>query len=179
MDYTSSVIASANKYGVDPNLALAVMQAESGGNPGAVSGAGAIGLFQLMPATASGLGVNPSDPLQNIDGGVRYLKQQLDAFGGDVSLALAGYNAGPGNVAKYGGVPPFPETQNYIQKVLSLFTPSASGASDVSGDTGDYGGYTDVFGGSDGSVLPDLSGNEGLLAVGLGLLIVLLVAHNQ
>jgi|SRR5215467_12170376 len=181
MDYTSSVISTANKYGVDPNLALAVMQAESGGNAGAVSGAGAIGLFQLMPSTASGLGVNPNDPLQNIDGGIRYLKQQLDAFGGDVTLALAAYNAGPGNVNKYGGVPPFTETQNYISKVLGLFTPSSavdtSGYGDTSGSDS-TGGFTNLFGGSNGSVLPDLSSNEGLIAVGLGLLLVLLIADR-
>ena len=104
-DYTGAITTAANQYGVDPNLALSVARAESGFNPNAVSPAGAIGLFQLMPATAAGLGVNPSDPLQNIDGGVKYLSQLLSQFNGDTALALAAYNAGPGNVAKYGGVP--------------------------------------------------------------------------
>jgi soluble lytic murein transglycosylase-like protein len=119
VNYTSQIIAVANQYGVDPNLALAVAKQESGLNPSALSSAGAIGLFQLMPATAAGLGVNPNDPLQNIQGGVEYLAQMLNEFGGNTALALAAYNAGPGNVTKYGGIPPFPETQNYVTSVLN------------------------------------------------------------
>lgn len=113
------IVQTANSLGVDPALALAQAKAESGFDPNAISSAGAIGVFQLMPATAAGLGVDPTDITQNILGGVTYLKQMLDMFGGDTTLALAAYNAGPGNVQKYGGVPPFPETQNYVDKILA------------------------------------------------------------
>ena len=118
-DYTGLITQSAQQYGVDPALALAVAQKESSMNPAAVSPAGAVGLFQLMPGTAAALGVDPNDPTQNIQGGVRYLAQLLGQYGGDTSLALAAYNAGPGNVTRYGGVPPFPETQNYVSSILS------------------------------------------------------------
>ena len=117
--YDAQITAAATKYGIDPALLKGLIRQESNFNPSARSGAGAQGLTQLMPGTASSLGVtDATDPAQAIDGGAKYLKQQLDRFGGDVSKALAAYNAGPGAVAKFGGVPPYAETQNYVQKVL-------------------------------------------------------------
>jgi soluble lytic murein transglycosylase-like protein len=116
--YDAQITAAATRYGIDPALLKGLIRQESNFDATARSGAGAQGLTQLMPATAAALGVDPGDPAQAIDGGARYLKQQLDRFGGDPSKALAAYNAGPGAVAKFGGVPPYAETQAYVQKVL-------------------------------------------------------------
>ena len=108
---------AAARYGVDADLVHAVVQAESDYDPDCQSSAGAIGLMQLMPQTARGLGVDPRDPKQNVDAGVRYLRGQLDRFG-EVDLALAAYNAGPGAVQRHHGVPPYRETQGYVKRVL-------------------------------------------------------------
>jgi soluble lytic murein transglycosylase-like protein len=116
--FGAEITAAAKKHGIDPALLAGLVKQESNFNPNAGSPAGARGLTQLMPGTAAGLGVtNVLDPIQSLDGGAKYLRQQLDAFGGDVTRALAAYNAGPGAVQRYGGVPPYAETQNYVRIV--------------------------------------------------------------
>jgi soluble lytic murein transglycosylase-like protein len=119
-EFDQIINSCAVQYGVDKSLVKAVIHAESGYDPNAVSSKGASGLMQLMPNTARSLKVvNTFDPADNIRGGVRYLKFLLDTFKGDVTLALAAYNAGLSRVAQYGGVPPYAETRNYVAKVLS------------------------------------------------------------
>jgi soluble lytic murein transglycosylase-like protein len=117
--FDPQISAAAAKYKVPAPLLKGLIRAESNFNPNAKSPAGAMGLTQLMPGTARALGVsNPLDPAQAIEGGAKYLRQQLDAFGGDVQKTLAAYNAGPGAVQRYGGVPPYAETQAYVKRVL-------------------------------------------------------------
>jgi soluble lytic murein transglycosylase-like protein len=126
----SLVDDNAQAQAVDPALVKAIIANESGFNANATSNVGAQGLMQLMPGTAAALGVsNAYDPAQNVAGGTKYIKQLLDHFNGDVRLAIAAYNAGPGAVEKYGGVPPYAETQNYVQNVLSSYAKYRSGAS--------------------------------------------------
>jgi len=112
----------AERHSLDPGLIKAVIGVESGGNPWAISRKGALGLMQLVPATAERFGVgNAFDPAQNLEGGARYLRQLLDRFNGDLTKSLAAYNAGEGAVERFGGVPDYPETRAYVQKVTNTY----------------------------------------------------------
>jgi soluble lytic murein transglycosylase-like protein len=135
--YGAEITAAAQRNGIDPALLAGLVRQESNFDPGAGSPAGARGLTQLMPGTAAGLGVTDvTDPLQSLDGGAKYLKQQLDAFGGDVTKALAAYNAGPGAVQRFGGVPPYAETQNYVRIVQANAAAFRAGTTSTAGSTG-------------------------------------------
>ncbi|MGA7220535.1 MAG: lytic transglycosylase domain-containing protein [Candidatus Sulfotelmatobacter sp.] len=121
-DIDSAIVQAAARHNVDPNLVRAVVKVESNFNPNAVSRKGAMGLMQLMPSTARQLKVtNPFDPEQNVDAGVRHLKQLLESYGGDIRLTLAAYNAGAGAVARNAGVPHYAETQNYVRRITNLY----------------------------------------------------------
>ena len=113
--------AAARRYGVESDLVKAIATAESNMNQSARSYVGAIGVMQLMPETAESLGVNPYDERENIEGGAHYIRQMLDKFNGNVKNAIAAYNAGPGAVQKYGGIPPYSETQNYVGRVMDFY----------------------------------------------------------
>jgi len=124
----AAIDQAAARHNVDPSLVRAVIKVESNFNPNAVSRKGAMGLMQLMPQTARSLNVtNPFDPQQNVDAGVRHLKQLMESYGGDVKLSLAAYNAGAGAVARSAGVPRFAETRNYVNRITQLYY----GGSDV------------------------------------------------
>lgn len=133
VDIDTAIEQAAARNNVDPNLVRAVVKVESNFNPNAVSRKGAMGLMQLMPSTARQLRVkNPFDPEQNVDAGVRHLKQLLESYGGDIKLTLAAYNAGAGAVARSAGVPRYAETQNYVRRITNLYYGGfdfASGAS--------------------------------------------------
>jgi Transglycosylase SLT domain len=120
--YGDAIFAAAQRHSLDSLLLAALVQVESGFSPGVVSPQGAVGLMQVMPETGKSYGVDDlSDPQNNLEVGSRYLRGLLDAYHGDLELALAAYNAGPANVDRFGGVPPFPETRSYISKVLSVY----------------------------------------------------------
>ncbi|MEQ8189788.1 MAG: lytic transglycosylase domain-containing protein [Candidatus Eremiobacterota bacterium] len=120
--YDDFIIKASENYNIDPNLLKAMIKKESEFNPNKKSGAGARGLLQLMPKTAKSLGVKkPFDPEQSINGGAKYISQLLNKYDGNLEKSLAGYNAGPGNVSKYGGVPPFKETRDYVEKVTGYY----------------------------------------------------------
>ncbi|MEM7828169.1 MAG: lytic transglycosylase domain-containing protein [Candidatus Aenigmatarchaeota archaeon] len=120
--YEPYISEISNLYGVDEDLIRAVIKVESNFNPSAISRKGAVGLMQLMPTTADGLNVkDPFNPRENLEGGVKYLRFLLDQFGGNIEFALAAYNAGPETVMRYGGIPPYPETRQYIRKVMEIF----------------------------------------------------------
>jgi len=131
--YITEIRGAAERYGVPERLVSAIIRVESAFNPRAVSPKGARGLMQLMPETASGLGVrNTFDPYENIDGGVRHLRGLIDRFGQNLPLALAAYNAGEKAVTAYQGIPPYPETRDYVTRILRLFDASGDGPSATS-----------------------------------------------
>lgn len=122
VSFNSTIERMAQQFRIDPKLVKAVVRNESCFDKMALSRAGAQGLMQLMPATAESLGVNdPFDPVQNIRGGTRYLSELIEKYNNNLALALSAYNAGPGSVAKYKGVPPYPETQRYIERVMKTY----------------------------------------------------------
>jgi len=128
----SAIDDAAARHNVDPNLVRSVIKVESNFNPNAVSRKGAMGLMQLMPATARSLSVsNPFDPQQNVDAGVRHLKQLLESYGGDVRLSLAAYNAGAGAVSRRSGMPHFAETRNYVRRITELYAGAGEGGTRV------------------------------------------------
>ena len=145
---------AASKYQIDPAVLKAVAKAESNFNPQAVSRSGALGLMQFMPGTAQFLGINPLDPAESIQGAAKYLSSLLDQFRGNLSLALAAYNAGPGAVKEYGGIPPYQETQNYVDKVTRLISKYSGSVQDSSlGNSQDISGIDLTVEGDQNSAL--------------------------
>lgn len=142
-EHRAHFIREAERLGVPLPVAVAVLHQESTGRPDLTSPAGAYGYMQLMPGTAGDLGVDPSDPLQNITGGLTYLRQQLDRFG-DLPTALAAYNAGPGAVERYGGIPPYDETQQYVRLIMGRVGEEGTPAPPPEGTPG-RGGIMDIL----------------------------------
>lgn len=154
--YDSLINSISMKYGMDPALVAAVIKAESDFSPQSVSKAGAMGLMQLMPENVKDYGVgNPFDPAQNIDGGVRHLKDMIDKFNGDLRLGLAAYNAGPNAVLKYGGIPPYAETQAYVPKVLNYYEEFKSQSMSSSASITRSPGASSQLGGDGSGVVSD------------------------
>jgi soluble lytic murein transglycosylase len=121
-DYEHIINSKSIKYGIEPSIIKAIISTESNWNPGAISEKGAMGLMQLMPSTAKELQIlNPFDPEENIEGGIKYLKHLLNRFNGNLSLALAAYNAGPSKVERFGGIPPISETKRFVKDVISIY----------------------------------------------------------
>ncbi len=141
--YDDLFTTSGTRYGVDPALLREVARQESGFDPAAHSPTGAIGLMQFEPGTAAGLGVNPYDPASSVDGAARMLKGFLDNYHGNVGMALAAYNAGPGAVAQYHGIPPYAETQNYVQVITSRLGTARKSGGFLSWDPFGVAGTTD------------------------------------
>src|SRR5215471_2828071 len=154
---------AARQEGLDPQVFLSLVAHESGWNPDALSPVGAQGLTQLMPATARGLGVTSvNDPVQNLRGGARYLKQQLDAFGGNMNLALAAYNAGPAAVRKYSGIPPYAETQAYVRNIMG-----AAPNYKIQGSMGPAPTQSQALPGGTPDTLPTPGGSPGTTVTGM------------
>ena len=180
-NYEAYFQQASAKYGVDENLLKSVAKAESSFNPSAISNAGAVGIMQLMPDTAKELGVKDSfDPYENIMGGAKYLSQMLKQFNGNVSYALAGYNAGPDAVTKYNGIPPYAETQNYVTTVLGYFKEFGGSIVDAVTSSTSSTAATPVNTNSSNLVMDALGGNihAGLIRIILiiGVFIILIVA---
>ena len=161
INYRQAAAAAARRYGYNPDYFVRQIGAESNFNPRARSGAGAIGIAQIMPRTARGWGVNPNDPMASLDAAAKHMADYLRAYRGDYRKALAAYNAGPGSVKKYGGVPPYRETQNYVNKILSGGSPFATaGGEGVGGTTVPRAGSNDSGAGAKSSLLAGILGGR-------------------
>lgn len=182
-DYEAYFKEASEAYGVSTTILKSIAKAESNFNPSAVSSAGAVGIMQLMPATAASLGVSNSyDARENIMGGAKYISQLLSRYQGNISLALAAYNAGCGNVDKYGGIPPFTETQNYVKKVLSYmngtFSTSDTSTSTSSSDTSGIFGLTGEERDAANEMLGNFFASNNITKSTLDLLVALLKLKN-